>query len=59
MRGEVFRMLNMILARFQNEEGATALEYAVLVTAIVLALLAGATIFGDALETFFSTLFPL
>lgn len=52
-------MLNMILARFQNEEGATALEYAVLVTAIVLALLAGATIFGGALEDFFATLFPL
>ena len=43
----------------QSEEGATALEYAVLVGAFVLALLAGATIFGTAPQNFFSTLFPL
>jgi len=52
-------MLTKLYARFQNEEGATALEYAVLVTAIVLALLAGATIFGGALQDFFANLFPL
>jgi Flp pilus assembly pilin Flp len=43
----------------EQDEGATALEYAVLVTAIVLALLAGAIIFGDALGDFFANLFPI
>jgi len=52
-------MLTKLFVRFQNSEGATALEYAVLVTAIVLALLAGATIFGNALRDFFTNLFPL
>jgi Flp pilus assembly pilin Flp len=42
-----------------QDEGATALEYAVLVVAIVLALLAGATIFGTNLQAFFTNLFPL
>jgi Flp pilus assembly pilin Flp len=51
----------ILMARtwMDRDEGATALEYAVLVVAIVLALLAGATIFGDALGAFFETLFPL
>jgi Flp pilus assembly pilin Flp len=52
-------MLTSLYARFLNEEGATALEYAVLVTAIVLALLIGATVFGGALQAFFTNLFPL
>jgi len=52
-------MLTKLFARFQNEEGATALEYAVLVSAIVLSLLAGALIFGAALQEFFANLFPL
>jgi Flp pilus assembly pilin Flp len=55
-------MLNLLaMARtwMDRDEGATALEYAVLVTAIVLALLAGALIFGANLQAFFTTLFPL
>ena len=58
-RGEgVFYVLTLF-SMIRDDEGATALEYAVLVTAIVLALLAGATIFGLALQDFFTNLFPL
>jgi Flp pilus assembly pilin Flp len=54
----VFYVLTLF-SMIRDDEGATALEYAVLVTAIVLALLAGATIFGLALQDFFTNLFPL
>jgi Flp pilus assembly pilin Flp len=57
-REGVFYVLTLF-SMIRDEEGATALEYAVLVTAIVLALLAGATVFGLALQGFFETLFPL
>jgi pilus assembly protein Flp/PilA len=52
-------MFAKLYARLADDSGATALEYAVLVVAIVLLLLAGATIFGQALSDFFATLFPL
>jgi Flp pilus assembly pilin Flp len=43
---------------FKSDEGATALEYGVLVTFIIVALAAGVTIFGEALGAFFAGLFP-
>ena len=39
--------------RFRNEEGATATEYIVLLVFIAIAIIAGATIFGGALNSFF------
>ncbi|MDH4139164.1 MAG: Flp family type IVb pilin [Coriobacteriia bacterium] len=41
-----------------SDDGATALEYAVLVVGIVVLLAAGALIFGGELRDFFSDLFP-
>ncbi len=41
-----------------SDEGATALEYGVLVTMIVVLLAAGALIFGQELRDFFANLFP-
>jgi pilus assembly protein Flp/PilA len=41
-----------------DDEGATALEYGVLVVFIVIALIAGVTIFGEALSDFFEGLMP-
>ncbi len=39
-----------------GERGATATEYALLVSFIALAILVGVTAFGDALNTFFNGL---
>ena len=44
-----------ILKRFvKDEEGATAVEYAVVVAMIILACIAGLTLFGSNLNTWFS-----
>jgi pilus assembly protein Flp/PilA len=43
------------LAR-DNEEGATAVEYGLIVSLIALAIIAGVTAFGSHLGTFFSNL---
>ena len=51
-------MLNLF-GMIRDDEGAVALEYAVLVGAIVLALVIGAGVFGAALSAWFSGLFPL
>lgn len=40
----------------EKEKGATATEYAVLVSFIALIIIAGVTIFGNALSDWFSTL---
>jgi pilus assembly protein Flp/PilA len=39
-----------------NERGATATEYALLVAFIAIAIIVGVTLFGNALNTFFSNL---
>ncbi|MDP2181481.1 MAG: Flp family type IVb pilin [Actinomycetota bacterium] len=59
-------MLTKMYVRFQtalaSDEGATALEYGVLAVFIALAIVAGVTVFGTALSSFFSGLigrFPL
>lgn len=36
-----------------NDEGATALEYGILVALIAIIIVGGVTIFGQALDTFF------
>lgn len=41
-----------------SDEGATALEYGVLVTMIIVLLAAGALVFGQELQAFFENLFP-
>lgn len=40
----------------ENEEGATALEYGILVALIALIIVGGVTIFGQALREFFGTI---
>ncbi|MGY3320137.1 Flp family type IVb pilin [Arthrobacter sp. TE12232] len=43
-------------SRFINEKGATATEYSLLVGLIALVIVAGVTLFGTNLNTFFSGL---
>ena len=40
---------------WMDEGGAVATEYAIIVTVIALVIVAGATIFGDALNAWFET----
>lgn len=42
--------------RFSSEKGATATEYSLLVAFIALLIIAGVTLFGNALSGWFSTL---
>jgi pilus assembly protein Flp/PilA len=42
--------------RFSSEKGATATEYSLLVAFIALLIIAGVTLFGNALNNWFSTL---
>jgi pilus assembly protein Flp/PilA len=42
--------------RFSSEKGATATEYSLLVGLIALVIVAGVTLFGGNLNTFFSNL---
>ncbi len=56
-------ILNLIVAvhtrvteLVEKERGATATEYALLVAFIALAIIVGVTLFGNALNTFFSNL---
>ncbi|MDI3193776.1 Flp family type IVb pilin [Pseudarthrobacter sp. AL07] len=42
--------------RFSSEKGATATEYSLLVAFIALLIIAGVTLFGNALNAWFSTL---
>ncbi|WP_066293178.1 Flp family type IVb pilin [Arthrobacter sp. B6] len=45
-----------VRAIFSNEKGATATEYSLLVGLIALVIVAGVTLFGGNLNTFFSSL---
>lgn len=47
---------NHINDRAENEKGATATEYALLVAFIALAIVGGVTAFGGQLNTFFNDL---
>jgi len=47
-------MLNRLMTRFTDDEGATALEYGVLVALIALVITAGVGAFGTQLNAFFN-----
>lgn len=47
-------MLSLIQRFCRDDQGATATEYAILIIFVALAVAAGATILGHALETLFS-----
>ncbi len=47
-------MLQTLKTRFVSDEGATALEYGVLVALIALIIIAGVGLFGNALDAFFA-----
>ena len=57
--GEVYRMLKLYVwakTHVSDDEGATALEYGVLVALIALVIIAGVTLFGTQLNTFFTNI---
>ncbi len=60
MTDKFYYLVAMLTARPEsterNERGATATEYALLVTGIALVLLVGVKVFGDALSAFFTAL---
>ncbi len=45
-------------AMCKSDEGATALEYGILVAFIAIFIITGVTAFGGALNTFFTNLWP-
>lgn len=46
-------MLTKLYIRMRDDEGATALEYGILVALIAIVIVVGVTAFGGALNTFF------
>lgn len=50
------RLMASIQGYFSTEKGATATEYSLLVGLIALVIVAGVTLFGGNLNTFFSNL---
>lgn len=50
------RLMSIATDKFSNEKGATATEYSLLVGLIALVIVAGVTLFGTNLNTFFSGL---
>ena len=46
----------MIKQFIQDEQGATAIEYGLIAALIAVAIIAGATLLGDGLDTLFSSL---
>ena len=49
----MFTKLYVKAQSLRNEEGATALEYGILVALIALVIIAGVTTYGSALNTYF------
>jgi len=49
-------LITAVRAVFTSEKGATATEYSLLVGLIALVIVAGVTLFGTNLNTFFSSL---
>jgi|tagenome__1003787_1003787.scaffolds.fasta_scaffold20331553_1 pilus assembly protein Flp/PilA len=49
-------LITSVVLRLQNEEGQTMAEYGILVAVIALVAIAGATIFGNGLSSFFGGL---
>jgi Flp pilus assembly pilin Flp len=52
----MFEKLALRIIRNRNDEGASAVEYALLVSLIAVVLIGGVTIFGTALSDFFGGL---
>jgi pilus assembly protein Flp/PilA len=52
----VLAFVSGVKDRFTSEKGATATEYSLLVAFIALLIIAGVTLFGNALNAWFSTL---
>jgi pilus assembly protein Flp/PilA len=52
----MFEKLALRIIRNRNDEGASAVEYALLVSLIAVVLIAGVTVFGTALSDFFDGL---
>lgn len=52
----VLAFVSGVKDRFTSEKGATATEYSLLVAFIALLIIIGVTFFGNALNTWFSTL---
>ena len=49
-------MLTKLYVKLHSDEGATALEYGILVAVIALVMIVGARLFGTALSNFFGGL---
>jgi len=54
----MIQALQTLVSRVRSDEGATALEYGVLVAFIAVIIIGGVTIFGEALNQFFAGLWP-
>lgn len=52
----VLAFVSGVKYRFTSEKGATATEYSLLVAFIALLIIAGVTLFGNALNTWFTSL---
>ncbi len=50
-------MLTKLYVKLHSDEGATAAEYGVLLALVVIAIAAGATVFGRQMSEFFSGIF--
>ena len=55
-KGTLQQLAATVRAIFANEKGATATEYSLLVGLIALVIVAGVTLFGTNLNTFFNSL---
>ncbi len=53
MLTKLYVRVKAITARLSEDAGATALEYGILVALIALIIVAGVTVFGEALRDFF------
>lgn len=53
---KLYDWFTSVVVRLQSEEGQTMAEYGILVAVIALIAIAGALLFGQGLDTFFSGL---
>lgn len=51
-----FNMLNLIKSFWNEEEGAAAIEYALIAALIAIAIVGGATVLGGGMDTMFNDL---
>lgn len=55
-KNDLYQLVIAVRGFLSNEKGATATEYSLLVGLIALVIVAGVTLFGGNLNTFFSNL---